>query len=105
MAAVLAPASLFDSRSPPGPAGSDSEAEDLCEGTSTGASFRNLAGARPMTVASLLEHRVVFVPQEHTQPLDDIPYTPINLPSQVSRRPPERRPPARPPARRERHSD
>lgn len=84
MAAVqLTPvqASLFDSRSD---SGDDSEMEDLYVGTSTGASYRNLGGARPLTVASLLENRVVFVPQERTTPLDEIPYVPINIPVQVS---------------------
>lgn len=80
-------ASLFDSRTNGGSGQSDSdEEEDLYEGTSSGASHRNLAGARPLTVQNLLESRPKFVAQEDTKPTDDIPYIPINLVAQVSPR-------------------
>ena len=87
MAAAVLPvhhASLFDSRN----AGSDSSEndEDLYVGTSSGASHRNLAGARPLTVQSLIENKVHFVPQEHTHAFESIPYHPINLATKVRTR-------------------
>ncbi|KAK4705170.1 hypothetical protein P7C70_g1035, partial [Phenoliferia sp. Uapishka_3] len=79
-------ASLFDSRQVEDDEGQNSDigGEDLYEGTSNGPSHRNFAGTRPLTVESLLANRVQFVPQEHTQPLDDIPYTPINIQPSLS---------------------
>lgn len=80
MATFLAPhASLFDSRISGDAMDDDSEGEDLFVGTSTGASYRNLGGARPLTITSLLENAVQFVPQENKAPLDQIPYEPINI--------------------------
>ncbi|KAL8291726.1 hypothetical protein RQP46_001984 [Phenoliferia psychrophenolica] len=75
-------ASLFDSRVNGGGGSDSDEGEDLYEGTSSGAAHRNLAGARPLSVAALLETRPKYVPQEHTQPLDSIPYPPINIAAQ-----------------------
>lgn len=57
----------------------DDEEMDLGVGTSTGAGYKGLGGARPLTIAALLENRVVFVAALHTSTADEIPYTPINV--------------------------
>lgn len=64
-------------------ASDDDEAMDLGVGTSTGAGYKGLGGARPLTIAALLENRVVFVAAQHASTADEIPYTPINVKSVV----------------------
>ena len=53
---------------------------DKGEGTSSGASYRNLLGAKPLTISSLLANRVVFVPAQKTTATEQIPYDVINQP-------------------------
>ncbi|ORY90689.1 hypothetical protein BCR35DRAFT_105268 [Leucosporidium creatinivorum] len=51
---------------------------DLGVGTSSGASYKGLAGSRPLTIASLLDPPIVFVKQQQKSKADDVPYKPIN---------------------------
>lgn len=51
---------------------------DLGEGTSSGFSYKGLAGSRPLTIASLLDQPIVFVKQQQKSKSDDVPYKPIN---------------------------
>ena len=51
---------------------------DKGEGTSSGSSYRNLPGAKPLTIASLLANRVVFVLAQKTTAKEEIPYEAIN---------------------------
>lgn len=60
---------------------SENEAEfDQGEGTSSGASYRNLPGAKPLTIASLLVNRVLFEKAQKTVATQEIPYDVINQP-------------------------
>lgn len=53
--------------------------DELGIGTSSGAGYRGLGGSRPMTIDSLLEEKVAFVPARSKDQEAPMPYKPINV--------------------------